>query len=145
MSNAGDERFQELAMKLVRFECSAEEKAELRRIIDQDPARREELQKLCISVGIVRELLPLANALEATEGRMSTGELEAFKSALAQRRENRRDPVAPPILGPAPAQQRVLSAKKMETLVLKVLSERPMDGFDLAASLRKAKIGRAHV
>lgn len=90
MSHASDERFQELAMKLVSFECSAEEKAELRRIIDQEPARREELQKLCLSVGISRELLPLANALEATEGRMSQRELESFKTALARRREEKR-------------------------------------------------------
>ena len=90
MSHASDERFKELAIKFVSFECSAEEKAELRRIIDQEPARREELQKLCVSVGIARELLPLANALEATEGRMSIGELEVFKSELARRREQKK-------------------------------------------------------
>jgi hypothetical protein len=90
MSQTRDERFQELALKLVSFECTPEEKAELRRIIDQDPARREELQRLCISVGIARELLPLADALEATEGRMSTGELATFNAALARRREEKR-------------------------------------------------------
>ncbi len=77
-------------MQLVSFECSAEEKAELRRIIDQQPARREELQKLCLSVGIARELLPLANSLGATEGRMSQGEVGSFKAALARRREEQR-------------------------------------------------------
>ncbi len=74
MSQTSDERFRELAMKLVSFECSAQEKEELRQIIDQNPERREELQKICLSVGIARELLPLSNALEATEGRMSAGE-----------------------------------------------------------------------
>lgn len=84
------ERFRELALKFVSFECSAEEKAELVRIIDQDPARREELQKLCTSVGIARELLPLVNALEATAGRMSAGEMEGFKAALARQRDEKR-------------------------------------------------------
>ena len=97
MSHASDERFRELAMKLVSFECMPEEKAELRGLIDQNPARREELQKFCRSVGLARELLPLANALEATEGRMSVGEMETFKAALAQRREEkRRQAGAPP-------------------------------------------------
>jgi len=77
-------------MKLVRFECTAEEKAELHRVIDQHPERREQLQKLCDSAWISRELLPLAKALEATVGRMSAGEMEAFKAALAKQREQKR-------------------------------------------------------
>ena len=141
MSHASDERFQELAMKLVSFECSAEEKAELRRIIDQNPARREELQKLCLSVGIARELLPLANALEATEGRMSQGEVETFKAALAQRREKKPGRSADPsVTAQAGAKPRILSAKELEILVLRVLSERPMNGFNLAQSLQKAQV-----
>ena len=141
MSHASDERFRELAMKLVNFECTPEEKAELRRIIEQEPARRKELQKLCLSVGLARELLPLANALEATEGRMSVGEMETFKAALAQRREEK--PSRSPETSVAPqieAKPRVLSAKELEILVLKVLAERPMPGFDLATSLRKAQV-----
>ena len=90
MSHASDERFRELVMKLVSFECTPEEKAELRRIIEQKPARREELQKFCLSVGLARELLPLANALEATEGKMTAGERDAFKLAVAKRREQKK-------------------------------------------------------
>ncbi len=141
MSQTSDERFKELAMKLVSFECSCEEKAELRRIIEQEPARREELQTRCLSVGIARELLPLANALEATEGQISVRELEAFKDALARRRKELRN--RSPETSAAPqveAKPHVLSAKELEILVLKVLSERPMDGFELAGSLRKAKV-----
>lgn len=78
-------------MKLVGRECTAEEKAELRRLLEEEPGRRELLQKLCDSVGIARELLPLVSALEATEGRMSAGEMEYFRLAVARRRENRRE------------------------------------------------------
>lgn len=141
MSQTRDERFQELAMKLVSFECSAEEKAELRRIIDQNPEGREELQKLCLSVGMAREWLPLANALEATEGRMSVGELETFKAKLAQRREQKPVRCPDPLVTPqGVAKPRVLSPKELEMLVLRVLSERPMNGFDLAKSLQKAQV-----
>lgn len=90
MSQTRDERFQELALKLVSFECPPEEKAELRRLLEENPARREQLQQLCLSVGIAREVLPLADALEATEGRLSVGELASFKGALARRREEQR-------------------------------------------------------
>lgn len=90
MNPVSDERFMELAMKLIGFECTAEEKAELHRIIEQHPERREQLQKLCISAGISRELLPLANALEATEGKMTAGERDAFKLAVAKRREQKK-------------------------------------------------------
>ena len=90
MNPVSDERFMELAMKLIGFECTAEEKAELHRIIEQHPERREQLQKLCDSAWISRELLPLAKALEATVGRMSAGEMEAFKAALAKQREQKR-------------------------------------------------------
>jgi DNA-binding PadR family transcriptional regulator len=141
MSQTSDERFQELATKLVSFECFAEEKAELRRIIDQNPARREELQSLCLSVGMARELLPLVNALEATEGHMSAGEMEAFKAALAQRREEKRQNSAAPFLAvPATVQQQVLTRKEMEALVLKVLAGRPMDGLELTRCLEKASM-----
>jgi hypothetical protein len=90
MNPVSDERFLELAMKLIGFECTAEEKAELHRIIDQFPERREQLQKRCISAGISRELLPLLNALEATEGKMTAGEMDAFKAAVAKRREQKK-------------------------------------------------------
>jgi hypothetical protein len=112
MSNVSDERFRELAMKLVSFECSAEEKAELRRSIDENPARREELQRLCMSVGVARELLPLANALEATEGRMSAGELATFKAALAQRREEQRRGAESNQRGPAVIDAEVVPEKR---------------------------------
>lgn len=90
MSHITDKRFAELAMKLVSFECSAEEKAELRRCIEQETERREELQELCLSAGIARELLPLANALEAAQDQMSVDEINAFKEALSKRRELKR-------------------------------------------------------
>lgn len=90
MSDPIDERFQELAMKLVRFECSVEEKAELKRIIEQYPTRSEELRSLGIKVGIARELLPLVNALDATEGSMPKEHKENLKAVLAKKREQRR-------------------------------------------------------
>lgn len=143
MNLARDERFMELAMKLVVRECSAEEKAELKQILAEEPERKAHLTKLCASAVIVRELLPLANALEATEGEMTAGEMEAFKAALVRRREEKRQKsAAPSVAVPATVQQRVLAADQMENLVLKVLSERPMDGFDLALSLRKANVAR---
>lgn len=90
MSETTDERFQELAMKLVRFECSAEEKAELKSIIEQYPTRREELRTLGIRVGIARELLPMVEALGATEGTLSKAEQDTLAVARARRREQRR-------------------------------------------------------
>lgn len=126
MSQTSDERFRELAMKLVSFECSAQEKEELRRIIDQNPARREELQKICLSVGIARELLPLTNALDATEGRMSAGELETFKTALAKRREEkRRQSGAPPTNNPDTGDQgpKVIDAE--------LVPEKPINTYKL--------------
>lgn len=141
MSQTRDERFQELALKLVSFECPPAEKAELRRLLEEKPARREQLQQLCLSVGVAREVLPLADALEATEGRLSVSELETFKSALAQRREKQTAPsLPPPVIAPAAAKPRLLSVKELEILVLRVLSERPMDGFSLAQSLQKAQV-----
>lgn len=160
MSNSS-ERFTELAMKLVSFECSAEEKAELRRFIDHDPARREELQNLTISVGIAREILPLAKALEATDGCMTASEIDTFKLALAKVREEQKgrtgaaspdksgvgnqratvtdsETLAPSHTAPKPVTE--LSRSSMRQLILKVLSETRMDGFELCRRLRQANV-----
>ncbi len=76
-------------MKLVARECSAAEKAELRRLLEEEPERRAYLTKLCTSAGIARELLPLVSALEATDGEMTETEMAKLRSEVARVRKVR--------------------------------------------------------
>lgn len=96
MNPARDERFLELAMKLGARECSAAEKAELKQILAEEPQRATQLTKLCASAVIARELVPLVSALEATEGEMTFGEMEAFRRHVARVRRSSKEEATPP-------------------------------------------------
>lgn len=127
MNPANDQRFRELAMKLVGRECTAEEKAELRRMVEEESGRREELQRICQSAGVARELLPLVSALEATAGRMSAGEMEYFRLAVARRREQRQNQAnVPPADSPPPEDP------EPPVIDAEIVPEKPINGYKVS-------------
>ncbi len=127
MNPANDQRFRELAMKLVGRECTAEEKAELRRMVEAESGRREELQRICQSAGVARELLPLVSALEATAGRMSAGEMEYFRLAVARRREQRQNQAnVPPADSPPPEDP------EPPVIDAEIVPEKPINGYKVS-------------
>jgi len=96
MNPARDERFLELAMKLIARECSAAEKAELKQMLAEEPELQAQLTKLCASAVIAREVLPLVSAMEATEGEMTAGEMAAFRMQVGRvRRSSQKEPTPP--------------------------------------------------
>lgn len=156
MKPMNDEAFLELAHKVAAGIATSEEAEQVRLSASTSPERAALLARLHSQASLAKDILRLINATEATEPRLpehlrrrlqdrltaaKNGELVSFKAALAQRREEQRGRTPKvSVTAQAEATPLTLSAKELEILLLRVLSERPMDGFDLANSLRKARV-----
>ncbi len=81
--------------------------------------------------GKVVQVIAFMAAVEASPIPVPEKALERLRSAVLRT----YGPAAVAAAAPKP-----LSSKEMEVVALRILSEKPMDGFDLAASLRKAGI-----
>lgn len=62
--NMSDERFHELAHKALGKEATPAEQRELRALIAEKPALKEQLEQMSIEVSAVREILPLLEDIE---------------------------------------------------------------------------------
>lgn len=61
-----DDRFFDLALKVIAGHCSDPERAELDALFKRRPELKAEFERLQADVGLAREVLPLVNATEAT-------------------------------------------------------------------------------
>ena len=131
MKPVSDSRFLDLAMKALAGRCAAEERVELDRILLEEPKRASEFATLEKEHEAVVQVIPFMAAVEAPPIPVPDKALERLRSAVLRT----YGPAAVAAAVPKP-----LSSKEMEVVALRILSEKPMDGFDLAASLRKAGI-----
>lgn len=79
MNAMNDERFFDLAMKVIARQCTDAERAELDALLAKRPELKAEFERLQTEVRVAKEALPLVNATEAT-----TGELPAYARGRLQ-------------------------------------------------------------
>ena len=79
MNSMNDERFFDLAMKVLARQGTDAERAELDALLAREPELKAEFERLRAEVGVAKEALPLVNASEAT-----TGELPAYARVRLQ-------------------------------------------------------------
>jgi hypothetical protein len=65
-----DERFFDLAMKVIARQCTDAERAELDALLAREPELQTELARLQAEVCVAKEALPLVNATDATAGEL---------------------------------------------------------------------------
>lgn len=70
MNSMNDERFFDLAMKVIADQATDAERAELDARLAREPALKAEFERLQVAVRGARETLPLVNATDATAGEL---------------------------------------------------------------------------
>jgi len=70
MNSMNDERFFDLAMKVIARQASDAERAELDVLLVREPELRAEFARLQADVRVAKDALPLVNATEATAGEL---------------------------------------------------------------------------
>ena len=68
MNVMNDERFSDLAMKVIAQQATPAERAELDAALAGDPARKAEFGQWQAQAALARELMPLVNSMDATGG-----------------------------------------------------------------------------
>jgi len=68
MNGMNDQRFHDLAMKVIARQATADERVELDSALADDPRLKEELDRLRASAFVAKEVLPLVDATESTAG-----------------------------------------------------------------------------
>lgn len=84
MQSMNDERFFDLALKVVSHQASDAERAELDALLSQQPELKAEFERLRADVGVAKEVLPLVNATATT-----AGELPAYARGRLQTKVRR--------------------------------------------------------
>jgi hypothetical protein len=70
MNVMNDERFFDLAMKVIAEQATAAEHADLDAAVAGDPARKVEFERWRAQAGLAREVLPLLAAVDSTQGEL---------------------------------------------------------------------------
>jgi len=70
MNSMNDERFFDLAMKVIARQASEAERAELDAALTRQPELKAEYERLQAEVRLAKQTLPLVNATEATSGEL---------------------------------------------------------------------------
>lgn len=70
MNSMNDERFFDLAMKIIARQATDTERAELDALLARQPELKPEFVRLQAEVRVARDVLPLVNATEATAGEL---------------------------------------------------------------------------
>ena len=79
MNSMNDERFFDLAMKVIARQATEAETTELDALLAREPKLKSEFERLRVEVRVAKEALPLVNATDAT-----TGELPAYARGRLQ-------------------------------------------------------------
>jgi hypothetical protein len=97
-----DERFFDLAMKVIARQCTDAERAELDALVAGQPELKAEFERLRAEVGVAKEALPLVNATEATAGELpayARGRLQTKVRQTLGRQETERGTERSPAWG----------------------------------------------
>jgi hypothetical protein len=79
-----DERFFDLAMKVIARQCTNAERAELDALFTREPELKTEFARLQAEVRVAKEALPLVNATEATAGELPAYARERLQTKVRQ-------------------------------------------------------------
>src|SRR6185503_2641256 len=80
-----DEEFDILTVKILACEASAEEQARLEQLLAQNPELRREFADLKAAWDSVREIGPLAQAMEAPPGSIPSARLSGLQAAVKKK------------------------------------------------------------
>lgn len=131
MNPTPDELFDGLAVKVAAGRATPEETAQLEAIIANEPRRAVELEKVKADVAFAGKLVPRIFEELTPVPPLSEPYRQRFMERVAA------------VFGPpraTPRQATELSPASMRQLILKVVSESRMDGFELCRRLREANI-----
>ncbi len=79
-----DERFFDLAMKVIARQAGDAERAELDALLAREPELRAEFARLQADARVAKDVLPLANAMEATAGEFPAYARERLQTKVRQ-------------------------------------------------------------
>jgi len=82
--NVNDERFFDLAMKVIARQAGDAERAELDALLAREPELRAEFARLQSDARVAKDALPLANAMEATAGEFPAYARERLQTKVRQ-------------------------------------------------------------
>jgi len=82
--NVNDERFFDLAMKVIARQASDAEHAELDALLAREPELRAEFARLQADVRVAKDALPLVNAMETTGGEFPAYARERLQTKVRQ-------------------------------------------------------------
>lgn len=131
MNPTPDELFDGLAVKVAAGRATPEETAQLDALIASEPRRAAELEKVKADVAFAREAVPQIYEELTPVPPLGEHQRQRFLQRVAE------------VFGPAKSQPKPateLSTASMRQLILKVLSETRMDGFELCSRLRQANV-----
>jgi hypothetical protein len=84
MNSMNDERFFDLAMKVIARQAGDAERAELDALLAREPELRAEFARLQADARVAKDALPLANAVEATAGEFPAYARERLQTKVRQ-------------------------------------------------------------
>jgi hypothetical protein len=84
MNSKNDERFFDLAMKVIARQCTDAERAELDALLVRAPELKGEYERLQRAARTVRDTLPLIEAAQATEGELPAYARERLQTKVRQ-------------------------------------------------------------
>ena len=84
MHSMNDERFFDLAMKVIARQGTDAERAEFDALLAGQPELKAEFERLQAEVGVAKEALPLVNATEATAGELPAYARERLQTKVRQ-------------------------------------------------------------
>jgi hypothetical protein len=84
MNSMNDERFFDLAMKVIARQAGDAEHAELDALLAREPELRAEFTRLQADARVAKDALPLANAMEATAGEFPAYARERLQTKVRQ-------------------------------------------------------------
>lgn len=84
MNSMNDQRFFDLAMKVIAQQATGAERAELATALEADPNLRTEFERLQAQAGLVREVVPLVNTVEARAGQFPAYARERLQTKVRE-------------------------------------------------------------
>jgi hypothetical protein len=84
MNSMNDERFFDLAMRVIARQAGDAERAELDALLAREPDLRAEFARLQADARVAKDALPLANAMEATAGEFPAYARERLQTKVRQ-------------------------------------------------------------
>ncbi len=84
MNSMNDQRFFDLAMKVIAHQAKDAERADLDALLAREPELRAEFTRLEADVRVAKDALPLVNAMPATTGEFPAYARERLQTTVRQ-------------------------------------------------------------